>query len=78
VVTILKFPSSAARLLSRDGSAICEHYRICHDCPRGISDPDPAFHRLETGGDVTGIGIGLQDVLALDVAPAERAVGCGV
>ena len=28
---------------------------------------DDAFHRREAGGDVAGVGIGLEDVLALDV-----------
>src|SRR5580704_17550279 len=37
-----------------------------------------AFHRLQDGGDVFGIGIGLQDVLALDVNALEAAVDRGV
>ena len=39
---------------------------------------DDAFHRLETGRDVVRVGVGLQDVLALDVDALERAVDGGV
>ena len=39
---------------------------------------DDAFHRREAGGDMLGVGIGLQDVLALDVEALERAVDGGV
>ncbi len=35
---------------------------------------DHAFHRLQTGGDVQRVGIGLRDILALDVEPLEVAV----
>jgi hypothetical protein len=35
---------------------------------------DDAFHRLQPGLDVLGVGVGLQDVLALDVDAAECAV----
>ena len=30
---------------------------------------DDAFHRLQARGDVAGVGVGLRDVLALDVEP---------
>ncbi len=36
------------------------------------------LHRLEPGGDVLGVGVGLEDVLALDVDRPERAVAGGV
>jgi hypothetical protein len=39
---------------------------------------EDAFHRGEPGRDVLRIGVGLQDVLALDVEAAERAVERGV
>ena len=39
---------------------------------------DDAFHRLEAGRDVMRVGVGLQDVLALDVDALERAVDGGV
>ena len=33
-----------------------------------------AFHRRQPGGDMMGIGIGLEDVLALDIQPLEAAI----
>ena len=39
---------------------------------------DDAFHRREAGRDMLGVGIGLQDVLALDVDALEGAVDRGV
>src|SRR3546814_2293430 len=37
-----------------------------------------AFHRLQPRGDVMGVGIGLEDILALNEDALERAVGRGV
>ena len=37
-----------------------------------------AFHRRQARGHVVGVGVGLQDVLALDVDALERAVDGGV
>ena len=39
---------------------------------------DDAFHRLERGVDMLGVGIGLGDVLALDEEALEGAVDGGV
>ena len=39
---------------------------------------DDAFHRREAGRHMLGVGVGLQDVLALDVDALERAVDRGV
>ena len=39
---------------------------------------DDAFHRRESGRDVLRVGIGLHDVLALDVEALERAVDRGI
>ena len=39
---------------------------------------DDAFHRREAGRDMLGVGVGLQDVLALDVDALEGAVDGGV
>ena len=39
---------------------------------------DDAFHRGKPGGDMLGVGVGLQDVLALDVDALERAVDGGI
>ena len=39
---------------------------------------DDAFHGRKAGGDVMGVGVGLQDVLALDVDALERAVDRGI
>ena len=37
-----------------------------------------AFHGRQAAGDMLGVGVGLQDVLALDVEALERAVDGGV
>jgi hypothetical protein len=39
---------------------------------------DDAFHRRQTGRDMVGVGVGLQDVLALAVEALERALDGGV
>ena len=39
---------------------------------------DDTFHRLQPGGDMMGVGVGLKNILALNVDCLEHAIGCGI
>ncbi len=39
---------------------------------------DDAFHRGKTGRDMFGIGVGLQDILTLDIDTLEGAIDGGI
>ena len=65
-------------VLLQEGRAGQEDVRVVRGLVEEQVLDDDAFHRREPGGDVLGVGIGLQDVLALDVEALEGALDRGV
>ena len=65
-------------VLLEEGRARQEHVRVVGGLVEEQVVDDHAVHRREPGGDVLGVGVGLEDVLALDVDRLERAIDRGV
>ena len=65
-------------VLLEEGRARQEDMRVVRRLVEEEVVHDHAFHRREAGGDMLGVRIGLQDVLALDVDALERAFDGGV
>ena len=65
-------------VLLQEGRARQEDMRVVRGLVEEEVVHDDAFHRGEAGGDMLGVGVGLQDVLALDVDALERAFDGGV
>ncbi len=65
-------------VLLQERGARQEHVRVVRRLVQEQVVHHDALHRRETLGDVLRVGVGLRDVLALDVDAAERAVDRGV